>query len=234
MPAPSSLGEVPWLQPFPDLLLDKLPDRNPGPDAQYETREAITLAFITAMQKLSPRQRAVLILRDVLGYPAVETAGLVDATVDSVNSALKRARAALRDLNRPSTDVLMAGSVEDKRLIGRFVTAFVNFDVDAIVELMSEDVWVKMPPAPLEYHGRTAVRHFFAALAERRRNTTVLVPISANAQPAWGEYRADPLTGLLHLTGIEVVAVRGGQISELIRFDGTIAPWFGLPRTMNP
>ena len=128
----------------------------------------------------------------------------------------------------------ISSSPDDDRVVERFVTAFLDFDVDAIIELMSDDVWVRMPPVAFEYHGRAAAREFFSAIAGNRRRTARLVPTSANTQPAWGDYRADPVTGLLHLTGIEVVNVAGGRITELIRFEGTVAPWFGLPRTLNP
>jgi RNA polymerase sigma-70 factor (ECF subfamily) len=233
-PAPSGLGELPWLQPFPDLLLDGLPDEQPGPEARYESREAITLAFIVAMQQLPPRQRAVLILRDVLGYPAREAADLLGMSLDAVNNAVKRARAALGQAGPAPTGRRTLSSAEEDDLLERFVDAFLAFDVDAIVALMSDDVWLRMPPAPFEYHGREAAHRFFTAIAEYRRPTSRLVPIRANTQPAWGEYRADPTTGLLHLVGIEVVAVEAGLVTELTRFEGTVAPWFGLPRTLEP
>jgi RNA polymerase sigma-70 factor (TIGR02960 family) len=233
-PAPSSEGEVPWLQPFPDVLLAGLPDDQPGPEARYESREAITLAFITAMQRLPPRPRAVLILRDVLGYPAGTAAELMSMSVDGVNNALKRARATLGDRGTATRDQLVTSSSDEAELLRRFVDAFVAFDVDAIVGLMSDDVWVRMPPASFEYHGREAARRFFSAVAARRRPTALLVPTRANTHPAWGDYRSDPITGLLHLTGIEVIAISGGLITELTRFEGTVAPWFGLPRTLKP
>jgi RNA polymerase sigma-70 factor (ECF subfamily) len=232
-PAPSGLGEMPWLQPFPDVLLDGLPDDQPGPEARYESREAITLAFVVAMQQLPPRQRAVLILRDVLGYPARETADLLGMSLDAVNNAVKRARAALEQVG-PAATGRPRPQREDEDLLERFVDAFLAFDVDAIVALMSDDVWLRMPPAPFEYHGREAAHRFFTAVASFRRPVQRLVPTRANTQPAWGEYREDSATGLLHLTGIEVVAVQAGLVTELTRFENTVAPWFGLPRTLEP
>lgn len=235
VPVPSSTTELTWLQPFPDLLLDGLPDGLPGPEAQYESREAITLAFVTATQRLQPRQRAVLILRDVLGYPARDTAEILGIPLDAVNNDAKRARAALTDNGADGTSRTPAPPTpDDDALVERFVEAFVAFDVDAMVGLMSEDVWLRMPPLPVEYHGRTAAHQFFTVVAAHRQATPTLVRTRANAQPAWGDYRPDPTTGLLHLTGIEVLTVADGLVTGLTRFEGTVAPWFGLPRTLNP
>ncbi len=156
-PEPSRYGEVPWLTPYPDVLLD-LPDPAPGPEAVVETLEATSLAFVTALQLLPPRQRAVLILRDVLGYRAAEVAELLDSTVESVTSALKRARATLesdptlaeRRERPPAPD---AGLPEERRLIDAYVDAFATHDVSKLVAILSDDVWLKMPPLPFEYHG---------------------------------------------------------------------------------
>jgi RNA polymerase sigma-70 factor (TIGR02960 family) len=225
---PTTLGDVSWLQPFPDSLLEGLPDRQPGPAARYESREAITLAFITALQRLPPRQRATLILRDVLGYPARDAAEMLDISVVAANNALKRARATLRRSGSRASGRTTLPSPEDAALLERFVEAFTAFDVDAIVSLMSEDVSLSMPPTPLEYHGREAAHQFFSALAVQRHPTALMVATRANTQPAWFVYRRDPTTGVLHLTGIEVAAVRDGQITELTRFEPDVAPWFDL------
>ena len=157
-PEPTRISEVGWLQPYPDVLLDGLPDDTPGPDAVVATREAISLAFITALQLLPPRQRAVLILRDVLGYRASEVAYILETTEDSVTSALKRARATLRgDLeHRDQLEAApAAGSPTERRTVERFVEALAH-DVPGIVALLSEAAWVKMPPMPFEYQGRAA------------------------------------------------------------------------------
>src|SRR6185295_7068940 len=131
-PEPSRLGEVPWLQPYPDLLLDGLPDQGPGPEARYESREAISLAFVTAVQLLPPNQRAVLLLRDVLGYRAREAADLLGLTEDAVTSALKRARATL-DTSRPQgPPPPNPGGPDERALLDRFVAAFTGDDVDAL------------------------------------------------------------------------------------------------------
>ncbi|MFI5952356.1 RNA polymerase subunit sigma-70 [Cryptosporangium sp. NPDC051539] len=234
-PDPASLGELPWLQPFPDSVLDGLPDHHPGPEARYESREAITLAFVTAMQRLPPRQRATLILRDVLGYPAADTAGLLGITVTAANNALKRARASLKQYG-PSGDDRTATThtQEDEALLQRFIDAFLEFDVDAMVAFMSEDVWLRMPPEPFEFRGRESARQFFTAVRARHRPPGRFVRTRANGRPAWGMYRSDPATGLLRLASIEVAAIADGAISELTRFDAVVAPWFGLPRTLAP
>jgi RNA polymerase sigma-70 factor (TIGR02960 family) len=228
----SRLGEVLWLQPYPDLLLDDLPDRAPGPEARYESREAISLAFVTAVQLLPPKQRAVLILRDVLGYRAGEAADLLGLSEDAVTSALKRARstmAAARTVDRPPPP---AGGPRERALIDRFVTAFTEQDVATLVALLTEDVWVRMPPLPFEYHGTEAAHGFFTAIDAHRRGIARMVPVRANGQPGWGEYVRDQVTGGLRLTGVLVVALAGDRIREITRFETTVAAHFGLPRTL--
>ena len=232
-PEPSRLGEVVWLQPYPDVLLDGLPDQAPGPEARYESREAISLAFITAVQLLPPNQRAVLLLRDVLGYRARETAELLGLTEDAVVSALKRARATMDTAGPSGPPPPEPGTPQERALLDRFITAFTELDVDALVALMTDDAWVRMPPLPFEYRGTAAVHRFFTATAPHRQGIARLVPLRANGQPAWGEYRRDPGTGVLHLTGIEVVALAGDRICEITRFETTVAPYFGLPRTLD-
>jgi len=233
-PEPTGLGEVFWLQPYPDALLDGMPDQSPGPEARYESREAISLAFVTAVQLLPPTQRAVLLLRDVLGYRAAETGDLLGLTTDAVTSALKRARANVAIRQRPGPPPPTAGGPEERQLLERFVTAFTELDVDELISLMTDDVWVRMPPALFEYRGTEAARRFFTAVDVHRRETDLMVPIRANGQPGWGEYRRDPVTGLLHLAGIEVVGIAEGRISEITRFENTVAAHFGLPRTLAP
>ena len=231
-PEPTRMGEVPWLQPYPDVLLEGLSDQAPGPEARYESREAISLAFVTAVQLLPPNQRAVLLLRDVLGYRASETARLLGLTEDAVTSALKRARASV-DAARPSGPPPPSpGGPQERALVDRFVAAFTDLDVDALVALMTDDAWVRMPPLPFEYRGTEAVHRFFTATAPHRRNIARLVPVRANGQPAWGEYRHDTVTGARRLSGIEVIALTGDRISEITRFETTVAPHFGLPRTL--
>jgi RNA polymerase sigma-70 factor (ECF subfamily) len=232
-PEPTRMGEVLWLQPYPDVLLDGLSDQAPGPEARYESREAISLAFVTAVQLLPPNQRAVLLLRDVLGYRASEAAGLLGITEDAVTNALKRARATM-DAARPAgPPPPPAGGPQERALVERFVAAFTDLDVDALVALMTDDAWVRMPPLPFEYRGTAAVHRFFTATAPHRRQIARLVPVRANGQPAWGEYRGDPATGGLHLNGVEVITLAGDRISEITRFETSVAPHFGLPRSLG-
>jgi RNA polymerase sigma-70 factor (ECF subfamily) len=233
VPQPTRLGEVFWLQPYPDALLEGFSDESPGPEARYESREAISLAFVTAVQLLPPNQRAVLLLGDVLGYRAAETADLLGLTPNAVTSALKRARstmAAARD-DHPAPPA--PGGPEERELLERFVTAFTELDVDQLISMMTDDVWVRMPPAPFEYRGVDAARRFFTAVDAHRRGTERMLPVRANGQPAWGEYRRDPVTGVARLAGIEVIGLAGDRVCEITRFDCTVAPHLGLPRTLG-
>jgi RNA polymerase sigma-70 factor (TIGR02960 family) len=232
-PEPTHLGEVPWLQPYPDTLLAGLPDQAPGPEAQYESREAISLAFVTAVQLLPPNQRAVLLLRDVLGYRASETADLLGLTEDAVTSALRRARATMDAARSPGPPRPAPGGPEERALLDRFVAAFTELDVDALVALMTDDAWVRMPPLPFEYRGHEAIHRFFTAISAHLRRIDRLVPVRANGQPGWGEYFRDPVTGGLHLAGVIVVDLAGDQVREITRFETSIAPYLGLPRTLD-
>jgi RNA polymerase sigma-70 factor (TIGR02960 family) len=233
-PEPSRLSEVVWLEPYPDLFLEDLPDAAAGPEARYEAREAMSLAFVTALQLLSPRQRAALILRDVLGFPASEVAGILDTTEQSVTSALKRARATVsRELPSPDAPPPPPlNSAAEQELVARLVEAFDTADVDGLVALMTEDAWLRMPPVPLEYQGRRLVGEFFAAVAFRQGRRYRLVPTRANGQPAFAAYLRDPATGVSRAFGLMVVTLAGSQISAITRFDNAVLPSFGLPRTL--
>ena len=180
---------------------------------------------MTAVQLLPPNQRAALLLRDVLGYRASETAELLGLTEDAVTSALKRARSTMDDSRSPSLPPPAPESAEERALVDRFVAAFTSLDVDSLVALMTDDAWVRMPPLPFEYRGTAAVHAFFVATAPHRRGIAQLVPVRANGQPAWGEYRRDPTTGGLHLMGIEVIGLcrRPDLRDHPIRDDGRAA-----------
>src|SRR5215217_4911632 len=233
-PEPTRLGEAPWLEPYPDALLEGLPDTPPGPEARYETSEAISLAFITALQVLPPRQRAVLILRDVLGYHASEAADMLDSTVESVNSALKRARASLQRRLPPSGEreaPPAPDSPAEQELAAKFVSAYEAADLDALVALLTADVRVSMPPIPLEYQGRDAVARFCASIFGSGRRFD-LVPTRANGQPAFGTYLRAPTGGIRHGTGLLVLTFSGERICALTRFENSVLPWFGLPRSL--
>jgi RNA polymerase sigma-70 factor (ECF subfamily) len=233
-PEPTRLGEIVWLEPYPDVLLADVPDAAAGPEARYEAREAISLAFVTALQLLPPRQRAVLILRDVLDFSAREVAELLDTTEQSVTSALKRARATLaRELPASEQPPPLPHSPAEQELLGRLVRAFEQSDVDGIVALMTDDVWVRMPPVPLEYQGRDLAGRFFATVAFRQSRRYRLVPTRANGQPAFGVYLRDPLTHVAHAFGLFVVTLTGDRVSAITRFDNSVLARFGLPRTLT-
>ena len=250
-PEPTRLGEVVWLQPYPDALLDGLPATPPGPEARYELAESVSLAFVTACQVLPPRQLAVLVLRDVLGFPAAEVAGMLGISVDAANSALKRARAGLQRSRGAEPSVgsraegavvgaagslakaevaAAAGAPVEAGVVARFVRAWEAADVAGLVDLLTDDVFMSMPPMPFEYHGRDAVARFSAALfaADRRFD---LVPTRANGQPAFGAYLRAP-TGLRHGVGLYVLGLRAERISALTRFESSVLPRFGLPRSL--
>jgi RNA polymerase sigma-70 factor (ECF subfamily) len=233
LPEPTRLGEVIWLQPCPDVFLEGIVDGSPGPAARYEAREAISLAFITALQLLPPRQRAALILRDVLGFHARETAQILDVSEESVTSALKRARAAVqRRFPGPAEQEPppLPDSPSERALVERFTLAFEAGDVDGVVALMTDDVWMAMPPMPLEYQGRTLAAQFLATIWQGR--SFRLVVTRANGQPAFGVYLHDQETGLAHANGMFVLTMAGTSISTLTRFDSTVFPRFGLPSTL--
>jgi RNA polymerase sigma-70 factor, ECF subfamily len=231
-PEPTRRVEPIWLQPYPDALLDGRPDAAPGPEARYEHRESISLAFVTAMQSLPPRQRAVLVLRDVLGFRAAEVAGMLDLTEDAVTSALKRARAGVPEVDRDRA--ALPDSAQERALAGRFADAVERGDVDAMVALLTDDAWLTMPPAPLEYQGPAAIAEFMRVLAFRRGARRYrLVPTAANGQPAYGCYISDHHDPVWHAHGILVLTVRRHRVSAMTRFvDNSVLPYFGLPRTV--
>jgi RNA polymerase sigma-70 factor (TIGR02960 family) len=232
-PQPTRLGEVVWLQPFPDALLEGAVDVPPGPEARYEQAESVSLAFVTALQVLPPRQLAVLILRDVLGFRASEVAGMLEVTVDSVTSALKRARARLQRRQQPALGHQpppAAGSPAEDAIVAKFTRAWQSADIGALVALLTDDVFVAMPPMPFEYEGRDVVARFSAGLFGAGRRFD-LVPTRANGQPAFGAYLRAP-GGISHGTGLYVLTLAGDRISAMTRFENGVLPWFGLPRSL--
>ncbi|HEU5009012.1 MAG TPA: RNA polymerase subunit sigma-70 [Jatrophihabitantaceae bacterium] len=228
-PEPTRLGEAVWLEPFPDTLLDGTTDVPPGPEARIERAESISLAFVTALQLLPPRQVAVLILRDVLGFAAKEVAEMLDTSVESVTSALKRARSALSQRLGPGADHAPApSSPAEQALVARFASAYESSDLDALLALLTDDVFMSMPPMPLEYEGRGPVAAFCALILGGNRRYRLL-PTRANGQPAFGAYVQAP--DGWHATGLFVLALRGDLICAMTRFESAVLPWFGLPRS---
>ena len=232
-PKPTRLGEVVWLEPYPDALLEGAMDVPLGPEARYEQTESISLAFVTALQVLPPRQLAVLILRDVLGFHASEVAGMLDSTVHSVKSALKRAHASLQR-RWPAADDRepppAASSPTEDALVAKFVGAWESADLGALVALLTDDVFMSMPPMPFEYEGRDVVARFCACLFGAGRRTD-LVPARANGQPAFGAYLRGP-GGISHGTGLYVLTLTGDRICAMTRFENSVLPSFGLPRSL--
>jgi RNA polymerase sigma-70 factor (TIGR02960 family) len=233
-PEPTRLGEIVWLQPYPDACLEGAIPIPPGPEARYQQTEAMSLAFVTALQVLPARQRAVLILREVLGYHATEVAGMLDSTVESVTSALKRARASLQRHQPPIGERERApapDSPTEQALAAKFARAYESGDVDALVALLTDDVLVSMPPIPLEYQGRDVVARFYASIL-RSGSSIDLVPTRANGQPGFGVYIRATTGCIRHCIGLYFLTLRGERICAITRFDNSVLPWFGLPRSL--
>jgi RNA polymerase sigma-70 factor (ECF subfamily) len=242
-PPPTRVTEPVWLEPYPDALFEEIADLAPGPEARYEAKESIALAFMMGLQHLPPRQRAVLVLKDVLGFSSAETAELLgdDASEASVNSALQRARATLAgrlgsgspaDRDRAP----LPRSARERELVERFAEAFTAKDVGGIVALLTEDASLSMPPEPWVYEGLDAIDHFFRAFVFRHDHISRhLIPVRANGQPAFGYYMEDRRANVLRCYGILVLTLAGDGIAGITRFgDSGVLPHFGLPRTLRP
>jgi RNA polymerase sigma-70 factor (TIGR02960 family) len=233
---PTRLIEPVWLEPYPDALLEGIPDRSPGPAARYEARESIELAFITALQILPPRQRVALVLCDVLGFRLVEAADMLDTGETSVKGALQRARAALRK-RLPDADRERAprpGSDVERRLVARFADAVESGDVDAMVAVLTGDARLTMPPLPLEYQGHDAIGAFLRHREEVRGRPLRVVLTRANTQPAFACYLPDTQSGIAHAHAIFVLTLEGDGVSAITWFgDKSVFPRFGLSRTLR-
>jgi RNA polymerase sigma-70 factor (TIGR02960 family) len=235
-PEPTRRAEPLWLQPYPDALLDDLPDTAPGPETRYETRETLALAFTAGLQRLPPRQRAVLVLRDVLGYPASQAAQMLETSEVSVNSALQRARTTLT-AQPPAAGRDRAPaprSPRERELVSRFVDAFEAADVGRLVALLTDDALLTMPPEPLEYQGHAAIAEFYLSRTWWGVQAARLVPTRANGQPAFGYYLPDPQAPITRAHGLIVLTLSGEKICAITRFgDNSLFPHFGLPRTLR-
>jgi RNA polymerase sigma-70 factor (TIGR02960 family) len=231
-PVPTPRDEAVWLQPFPDAFLEDAGGRQVEPEARYEQSEAISLAFVAALQLLPPRQVAVLILRDVLGFHASEVAEMLEVTVQSVNSALKRARAGLQR-RQPAAGHQpppVAGSPAEEAIVATFVRAWESADLDTLVALLTDDVFIAMPPEPFGYEGRELVARYLVRQFGAGRRFD-LVPTRANGQPAFAAYLRGP-AGIRHASGFYVLTLDGDRICGMTRFDNSVLPWFGLPRSV--
>ena len=236
MPEPTRWSEPLWLEPYPDVLLDGIADDAPGPDARYETKEAVALAFIVGLQQLPPQQRAVLVLRDVLGYRAAEVAEMLETSTASVNSLLRRARAAFES-RLPATGrerAPLPGSQLERDIVGRFAETVEDGDVDGMVALLTDDAWLTMPPLPHAYQGRRAIRTFLRGAEERRGAPLHLVPTRANKQPAFGCYLSVPETDVARAYALFVLTLEGDEVSAITWFaDSSLFAQFGLPRMLR-
>jgi RNA polymerase sigma-70 factor (ECF subfamily) len=232
-PPPTRQSEPLWLQPYPDTLLEGLPDFAPGPAARYETKEATALAFVGALQRLPPLQRTALVLRDVLGFSASEGATILQTTEASVKGALQRARAALAQRPIDSSRTPVPDSPQEREIVGRFAEAVERGDTKAVVALLADDAWVTMPPYPFEYQGKDAITLFLDDRARVRGAPLRVVPTRANGQPAFGCYLDDRHALIARPFGFLVLTLDGEQISAITFFsDTSVFAHFGLPRTL--
>lgn len=232
MPEGAPLTELAWIEPYPDALIEGIADTAPSPDARYEMRETVQLAFVAAIQHLPPRQRAVLLLRDVLGWSAAETAGLLDTSVASANSALQRARTTVEKqfpTGRPA--ILPPPDDQQLALLDRYVRAWENTDIEAFVALLRDDAVLNMPPWPHWYRGREAIRTFFTWAWQqnergtlRPRQARVLVPTSANGQTAFATYRYTSDEKLWRANAIYLLTLQGDAIASITSFVPPVGP----------
>jgi RNA polymerase sigma-70 factor (ECF subfamily) len=230
----NSFAEVPWLQPYPDHLLDEAASSDDEPDAVVVERETIALAFLAAMQLLPPRQRAALVVRDLLGWPATETASLLETSVPAANSALQRARETMKQHlpERRSEWSTTEISPEEQRLLERFITANDTGDAAAAVEICSQDIRVTMPPNPFIFEGLDAVMPLMdRALGPDKMGDWRLVPTRANRMPTAASYLRKPGDSEFRAFKFDVLRIEDGRIAEITTFNNNMFPAFGLPPT---
>jgi RNA polymerase sigma-70 factor (TIGR02960 family) len=236
-PAPTRMREPVWLEPYPDVLLEGIADRGQEPDARYEQREAIGLAFMVALQRLPPRQRAVLVLRDVLGFRAAEVAEMLETSEVAVNRLLQRARRGVDHDTGPGSlaEAPLPDSPAERALVARFATAFQSGDVPGVIALLTDDALMTMPPEAAEYVGPEAIGRFLSTVpASGSLERFRLVPTRANGQPAFGCYLKDAHTPIAHAYGLMVLTLRGDRVAGLAGFaDTAVFASFGLPRTLK-
>jgi RNA polymerase sigma-70 factor (TIGR02960 family) len=225
---PSSAGsfeELPWLQPYPDGLLDEISSGEDEPDAIVVAKETIELAFLAVIQRLPALQRAVLLLRDVLGWSARETAQILETTVAAVNSALQRARATLQE--HPTRRPERPATQDEQRLLDGFIDTHERGDTEGAIALLREDVRITMPPHPWLFEGIQAVRELMANA--KGTGEWRLVPTRANRMPTAASYLRQPGDTEFRAFKLDVLRVEGGRIAEITTFDASLFPAFGLP-----
>jgi RNA polymerase sigma-70 factor (ECF subfamily) len=232
-PIAEEILEPIWLEPYPDALL---PAEDAGPEDLAAAREQITMAFIVALHRLPPRQRAVLLLRDVLGWPANEVAALLDTTILAVKSALHRARSLLADHSQtPDADSGRALDGAAQTLLAAYVRAWEGADISTLVHLLREDAMFSMPPIPDWYRGKETIRVLLSrtVFSGHAKCRWRLLPTHANRQTAFGVYRQDEIPGHYRAYGIQLVTFHAGLISDITTFrDRTLPAYFNLPETL--
>jgi RNA polymerase sigma-70 factor (TIGR02960 family) len=236
MPEPTRWNEPLWLEPYPDLLLESIPDQRLGPEARYETKEAIALAFMVGLQHLPAQQRAVLVMRDVLGFRAAEVADMLETSEASVHSLLVRARDAFESrLPAIARDrAPLPESKLEREIVSSFAEAVEAGDIDEIVALLTDDAWLTMPPLPHAYQGPAAIGAFLRTAEERRGVPLRLVPTRANGQPAFGCYAPAPDTDARRAVALFVLTVERNLISAITWFaDSSLLSHFGLPASLE-
>jgi RNA polymerase sigma-70 factor, ECF subfamily len=230
---PAAPADLPWLQPYPDRMLEAITASEEEPGALVVARETIELAFIAAIQHLPPRQRAALILRDVVGWSARETAALMDTSVASANSALQRARATLRaQLGEQRTEWSSGSkpSAEERALARRFVDAHERADIDALAALLREDVRLTMPPHPTWFDGREAILIAMRPAFDPQFGSLRAVVSGANRQPAVAHYLRAPAETEYRALAIDVLRIEGGRVAEIASFpEAKLFAAFDLP-----
>ncbi len=225
------LPDLPWLEPYPDHLLEPATDEDVAPDSAAVSRETIELAYLAAIQHLPPRQRAVLILRDALGWSERETAALLDSSVAAVKAALTRARSTMR-AQLPSHRLDWSASAPDpaeRAVLDRFMAAFDRADAGALTSLLCEDARQSMPPGLLWFNGRASIAAHHGRLLDGSMGEFRLVPLMANRQPALAAYLRPPGGRAFRLSGLNVFRVEGGLIAEITSFGPGLCKPFGLP-----
>jgi RNA polymerase sigma-70 factor (TIGR02960 family) len=227
-----SLAEVPWIQPYPDALLDQAAPSDEQPEAVAIRRETISLAFLAALQVLPPRQRAALIARDVLGWPASQTASALGTSVAAANSALQRARATLQSHLPPRRAEWSAQdpTAEERALLEQFIEAHERLDAEAAIAIAARDIRITMPPSPWSFDGPDAIRPLMAEAAVMGRWR--LMPVGANRMPAAASYLRRPGDSHFRAFKFDVMRIEAGAIAEITTFNADLFPAFGLPPTL--
>ena len=233
-PEPTRMAEPIWLEPYPDVLLEGLADTTPGPEARYDTRESVGLAFVATLQHLPPRQRAALVLHDALAFRTAEVAEMLDTTEASVKGALQRARTTVDErLPHHGHDrAPLPSAARERELAAQFAAALERGDTNGIVSLLTDDAWLTMPPQPYEYQGAQTIASFFHQRTALHGNLR-LVPTRANGRPAFGCYLPDPQAPIARAYGLIALTLTDDRISTITWFgERSLFAHFGLPRTL--